>query len=161
MDMPAPQKEHRWLQKMVGEWTAEGEGSMGTDQPPMTWKGTESVRAIGEFWIVAEAQGEMPGGSPATNIVTLGYNPQKERFVGTFFSSMMPRLWLYEGALDAAERVLTLDTEGPSMTVEGETARYQDVMEIFSDDHRVLTSLILGTDGQWQQIMTTHYRRTK
>ena len=28
-----PQKEHEWLQKLVGEWTCEGEGTMGPDKP--------------------------------------------------------------------------------------------------------------------------------
>ena len=29
-----PQKEHQWLQKLVGEWTSEGEADMGPGQPP-------------------------------------------------------------------------------------------------------------------------------
>lgn len=30
-----PQKEHQWLQKIVGEWTYEGEGIMEAGQPPL------------------------------------------------------------------------------------------------------------------------------
>jgi hypothetical protein len=33
------------------------------------------------------------------------------------------------------------------------------VIEFKSDDHRVLTSHILGDDGEWHQFMTAHYRR--
>ena len=55
----------------------------------------------------------MPGCGPSTTIMTLGYDPQKERFVGTFVASMMTHMWHYNGSLDAAEKVLTLDTEGP------------------------------------------------
>ena len=29
MQMPEPQKEHQWLQKLVGEWTYESEASWG------------------------------------------------------------------------------------------------------------------------------------
>ncbi|MHB9133769.1 MAG: DUF1579 domain-containing protein [Armatimonadota bacterium] len=159
MEMPKPQQEHQWLQKFVGEWTVESEGTMGPDQPTMTWKGTESVRSIGGLWILAEGQGEMPEGGTATTIMTLGYDPQKQRFVGTFMGSMMTNLWLYDGTLDADARVLTLDTEGPSMVAEGQMARYQDVIEVISDDHRVLTSRMLGDDGQWHQFMTAHYHR--
>jgi len=42
-----PQKEHQWLQQLVGEWTYEGEASMGPDKPPEKFQGTESVRSIG------------------------------------------------------------------------------------------------------------------
>jgi hypothetical protein len=40
-------------------------------------------------------------------------------------------------------------------------AQYRDVIELKSDDHRVLTSHIRGDDGTWQAFMTAHYRRRK
>jgi hypothetical protein len=123
----APQKEHQWLHKLLGEWTSEAEATMEPGKPPETFKGTESVRSLGDLWILAEGQGEMPGG----------------------------------GGLDAAERVLTLDAEGPDMAAEGKTAKYRDVIELKTDDHRVLTSHMLGDDGTWHQFMTAHYRWKK
>ena len=154
-----PQKEHHWLQKLVGEWTYESEAVMGPGQPPLKSHGTESVRSIGGLWFQCEGQGEMPGGGPATMVITLGYDPAKKRFVGTFIGSMMANLWVYDGALDAAEKVLTLDAEGPSFADPGKTARYQDVIEVVSDDHRTLSSQVLGEDGRWHRFMTAHYRR--
>jgi hypothetical protein len=74
---------------------------------------------------------------------------------------MMTHLWLYDGALDAARRVLTLQAEGPHMAAEGKMARYKDVLEFTSDDHRVLTSHMLGEDGAWHGFMTAHYRRVQ
>jgi Protein of unknown function (DUF1579) len=156
-----PQKEHQWLHKLVGEWTVESEATMEPGKPPEKGTGTESVRSLGGLWIVAEGQGEMPGGGAATMIMTLGYDPQKTRYVGTWIGSMMTHLWVYEGALDAAERVLTLEVEGPSMAGDGKMAKYRDVIEVESDDHRVLTSHVLGDDGQWHRFMTAHYRRRK
>jgi hypothetical protein len=93
-------------------------------------------------------------------ILTLGYDPQKERFVGTWIGSMMTNLWGYEGELDPAERVLTLNTEGPNMAGDG-TAKYQETIEVISDDHRVFKSRVLGDDGQWREFMTSHYRRSR
>ena len=55
-----PQKEHQWLQKLVGEWTYEGEATMEPGEPPAKMTGTESVRSLGGLWILAEGQGEMP-----------------------------------------------------------------------------------------------------
>ncbi len=156
-----PQKEHEWLQRLVGEWTYESECSMGPDQPPGKFTGTESVRSIGGLWMMGEGRGEMPGGGAATTVMTLGYDPVKKRYVGTFLGSMMTHLWVYDGGLDAAGKVLTLDTEGPDCAAEGKMAKYKDVIEFKSDDHRVLTSHMLGDDGKWHGFMTAHYRRTK
>lgn len=156
-----PQKEHQWLQKLVGEWTYETVATMEPGKPPEQFTGTESVRSLGGIWILAEGQGEMPGGDTATVLMTLAYDPQKKRYVGTFIASMMPHLWVYDGELDADERVLTLNSEGPSMAAEGKMAMYKDVIEFKSDDHRVLTSHTLGDDGQWHGFMTVNYRRKK
>jgi hypothetical protein len=93
--------------------------------------------------------------------MTLGYDPQKKRYVGTWIGSMMTHLWVYDGALEAAERVLTLDTEGPDMAAAGKLAKYQDVIEFKSPNHRVLTSHVLGDDGTWHEFMTAHYERKK
>jgi hypothetical protein len=103
----------------------------------------------------------MPDGGPSVSLATLGYDPQKKRFVGTFIGSMMTHLWVYDGSLDADERVLTLDTEGPSMTGDGKMVKYQDIIEILSADQRTLTSRVQGDDGAWTQIMKMTYRRTK
>ena len=157
-----PEKEHEWLQQMVGEWNCEGEAVMAPGQPPVQWKTTESVRSIGGLWVVGEGRGQMPeGGDPTTTLMTLGYDPQRKRFVGTFVGSMMTNLWVYDGALDPAGKVLTLDTEGPSMTGDGATQPYQDVIDIVSADHRTLISRSRGPDGTWQQFMTAHYRRAR
>jgi hypothetical protein len=156
-----PQKEHQWLQRFVGEWTFEGEAPMEPGQPPSQFTGTESVRSLEGLWFLAEGQGEMPGGGPATTMLTLGYDSQKQRYVGTWIGSMMTHLWVYEGELDADEKVLTLNAEGPSMASDGKMTQYKDVTEFKSDDHRVLTSHVLGDDGNWQQFMTANYRRKK
>ncbi len=154
-----PQKEHEWLRKLVGEWTSEAECIMGPDQPPMKMQGTETVRSIGGLWTVAEGRSDTPGGGDASMIMTLGYDPQKGRFVGTFIASMMTHLWLYEGSLDASGKVLTLEAMGPTMKGDGKMAKYHDIIEQVSDAHRTLKSEILGEDGKWTQFMTAHYRR--
>jgi Protein of unknown function (DUF1579) len=154
-----PRKEHQWLHKLVGEWTYEIEPSAEPGKPSEKWTGTESVRSIGGLWVLAEGQGQMPGGGSATMVTTLGFDPQRGRYVGTWIGSMMTFLWVYDGELDAAERVLTLNADGPDMSTEGKMAKYKDVIELVSDDHRVLTSHMLGDDGQWHQFMRADYRR--
>ena len=159
MQIPEPQAEHKWLQKLVGEWTMEGECSIGPDQPAMKSSGTESVRSIGELWTMGEGHGEMPDGSPALTFITLGYDPAKKRFVGTFIGSMMTHMWIYNGSLSG--NVLTLDTEGPDFSGGAGMVAYQDIIEFKSDDHRVLSSQLRDKDGNWQHFMTANYYRKK
>ncbi|WP_256995778.1 DUF1579 domain-containing protein [Halomicronema hongdechloris] len=97
-------------------------------------------------------------GGDMTSIMTLGYNPQTQRYVGTWVGSMMSLLWVYDGELDAARQVLTLISEGPAMTGDG-TAQYRDEIAFEDDDHRVMTSHMMRADGQWHWFMTAHYRR--
>lgn len=151
--------EHRWLERFVGEWTYEMEASEKPGEPPaMMDRGTESARSLQGVWIVCEARSETAeGGGSATSIMTLGFDPAKEKVVGTFIGSMMPYLWIYEGSLDGD--LLTLYSEGPSFTTEGAMAMYRDTIELRGDDHRVMTSSFQGEDGTWTQFMTAHYRR--
>ncbi len=157
MMKPESSAEHRWLQRMLGEWRMEGSCDMAPGQAPETTTGVETMRPLGEFWIMGESRGEMPGCGESRNVITLGYDPAKGRFVGSFVSSIMPNLWVYEGSL--AGDVLTLDCEGPDFSDATKTASYQDVMEIVGDDHRILRSRLKAPDGQWHQIMQAHYRR--
>ena len=159
MKAAEPQKEHEWLHKLVGEWTFESEAMMGPDQPPMKSGGTETVRSLGGLWTLGEGQGPMPDGSPAQMLMTLGYDPDRKRFVGTWIGSMMTRLWVYDGELDADGRTLSLYSEGPSMSGDGTMGKYRDAIELVSDDHRIMTSEFQGEDGNWQKFMTAHYRR--
>jgi hypothetical protein len=156
-----PQKEHRWLHRLVGEWTYQSDVPAQPGQAAAKVTGSESVRSLGGLWVLAEGQGQMPGLGPATTLMTLGYDPEKKRYVGTWIGSMMTHLWIYDGELDAAERVLTLHSEGPSVAGDGKMAQYKDVIEFKNDDQRVLTARVLGEDGNWQQLMTVEYRRKK
>jgi Protein of unknown function (DUF1579) len=157
-----PQAEHRWLQKLVGDWTYEAEAQMAPDKPVESCgSGTESVRMLGGLWLLAEGKGQMPGGAPAATLMTLGFDPGKKRFHGTWIGSMMTHLWVYDGELDATGRILSLHAEGPSFAGDGTMAKYKDVIEIVSEDHRTLSGNLLGDDGKWVTFMTAHYRRVR
>ena len=90
---------------------------------------------------------------------TLGYDPQAKKYVGSWVCSMEGYLWKYEGTVDASGKVLTLNTEGPSMSSPGKMAKMKDVLEIKDKDHKVLKSYMQGPDGKWVQFMTINARR--
>lgn len=159
MQIPEPQTEHLWLHQLIGEWTVESECIMGPDQPPMKTTGNEVVRPLGTFWTIGEGTGDSPDGGSWNSVMTLGYDPQAKRFVGTFIASVMTHLWPYLGSLDASAKILTLDSEGPSFAGDGTMAKYQDIIEFLTIDHRTLTSRMQSADGSWHQFMSAHYRR--
>jgi hypothetical protein len=154
-----PTAEHRWLDRLVGEWTYAAEARMGPDEPPLQATGTESVRSLGGLWVVAEGKGEMPGGGAATTLMTLGYDPKAGRYVGSWVGSMMTHLWLYDCSMDPGGTRLTLAADGPSMRGDGTLSRYEDILEIVSDDHRRMRSRVRGEDGGWNEFMVADYRR--
>ncbi|MCC6426594.1 MAG: DUF1579 domain-containing protein [Phycisphaerales bacterium] len=158
---PNPEKQHQWLQKFVGDWTYEHELCMEPGKPAIKCPGTESGRGIGALWIIVEGKGQMPDGGKMSMMLTLGYDPAKKRFVGSWVGSMMTYHWVYDGELDAAERILTLNASGPSCTEEGKVVRYRDVHEFISNDHRTLSSFAEGEGGKWDQIMKIDYSRKK
>ena len=118
--MPAPQKEHAWLKQFVGEWDTEAEVLMEPGKPPVKMKGTESAKLVGGFWLISELKGECFGVS-MTSIITVGYDAQKKKYVGTFICSASDWLCKYEGTVKG--QVLTLETEGRARSTPARPAR--------------------------------------
>jgi hypothetical protein len=153
-----PQHEHHWLEKLVGDWKVEGKAWSPAGEEET--KGSETVRSVDGLWFIAEGEGDMPGGNKGTTILTLGYDTLKDKYVGTFIGSMMTFQWVYEGELDATERILVLNTMGPDFTENGVGDRlvpYQDRMEFKDDNHRVLTSHRKGDNGAWEPFVEIHF----
>lgn len=155
-----PHAMHRWLQQLLGDWTCTSDCDMGPGQPSEKGIGTEHVRALGDLWVVMEGTGSLPGGGGEARMqMTLGYDPAQNVFLGTWVGSMMTHMWIYRGTLDADQKVLTLETEGPSFQGDGATMRYRDVITRLGPNERTLTSFAQQPDGSWKQFMQATYRR--
>jgi hypothetical protein len=159
MEMPQPTPEHEWLLQLVGDWAFESECLMGPDQPPMKTTGKQATRSLGSLWTLGEMENGGPDGQAMRSVFTLGFDPAKQRFVGMFVASCMTHLWPYNGQLDAARKVLTLDSEGPSFAAEGAMAKYQDIIEVIDKDQYLLSSRFQNADGSWTQFMSAKYTR--
>lgn len=153
----APAAGHAWLDQLAGEWETEGEVVLDPGQPPIKSKGSESFRRLGDYWAVSDVKGTFMD-MPFSAVFTLGYDPGKKRFVGTWVDSSSSYLWHYEGTLDASGKTLTLESEGPCVRTPGKDAKFRDVMEIKSNNERTFTSRAL-IDGKWETMVTIHSRR--
>lgn len=157
-----PTKEHEWLKRMLGTWDMEsvipGEG----DQPSTTLRGVEQTRMLGELWVIAEGEGDMPGGGKGLSMITIGYDPSKGKFQSSWIGSMMHHMWVCYGDLDESGNKLTLEAEGPNFfDPNGGTALYRDVYEFTDNDTKVLTASYKKPDGSWESFMTATFRRRK
>lgn len=159
MDMK-PLSEHRWLHRLEGEWQFEGASLMGPGEDREVFSGYENVRRLGDFWIVAENE-IVVDGETGRNIITLGFDAFRKQFVGTWVGSMMSALWTYRGSLDSTEKILMLETEGPSFEKEGHMAKYRDLLEMIDADTRRLQSFALSENGRWREFMNADYRRRR
>ena len=156
---PRPTKEHEWLQQLVGEWAWESDMSPEPGKPEEKHRGSESVRSLDGIWVIAEGKSGVPGGPQSATVMTLGYDPRLQRYVGTFVAAMMTDLWVYEGTLDSTGNALVLDTEGPSFTDVNKRAKYKDTIRVEDANHRVLSSEYQDEEGKWKPFMVSRYTR--
>lgn len=159
-----PQAEHAWLEQLVGEWRMEGECQGEPGQEPMKNTGRMVCRMLGGLWLIGEGEGEMPGSDQiCRSIMTLGYNPKQQRYVGTFVASMMTHLWPYSGVVDASGKKLPLDSEGPKLGDSGfdgsGMTNYRDTIEIVDQNHWIFSGEMQADDGSWVPLMRSdNYR---
>lgn len=153
MEMAKPQAQHDFLQKMVGTWEVNAADIANGE----VW--TETCRSLNGIWFVAEGNGNMPGGERATTVLTLGYDPAKGRYVGTWFGTMMHHLWVYDGELSEDGKTLSLYTTGPDFAQQGKLCDYREQITFTDRDHRTFTSSAKQPDGSWKQFMQANYTR--
>jgi hypothetical protein len=152
-----PQQEHEWLEQLVGQWTIEQKCTM-PDGTASVSGGQMTCRSVGGLWLIAESSGPSAESDPWHCIMTLGYDPAQNCYVGTFIGSMMTHLWPYRGTRDAASPRLTLDSEGPKFDGTG-TTKYRDTLEIISPDKWLFYGEVLRDDGTWFRMMDGEHRR--
>lgn len=147
-----------FLERIVGEWEYKAEALSGPDQPPQRFRGTEHGRMVGT-WAVLETHGESAGG-PFTGILTVGAGAGAKQYVGTWISSVSDTLVQYQGSMDEAGRVLTLEAMGPAPGDPAKQTRYRDIIELLGDDRKTFTSM-MEMDGKWITYLTGYYQRPR
>ena len=157
--MSAVTANEAWLHQLVGDWTYEFSTDDDSDHPGTAASGTETVRAIGDVWVTFENKGTYREGSTSHSVMTVGFEPDKNRFAGSVASTAAPVLFLYEGQLGQDGRSLVLETEGPAMTEGREVDRYRDVIRIIDENTRETSAQVLLDGGEWREFMTWRFRR--
>jgi hypothetical protein len=157
---PAGPREYEWLQQFVGGWDSNAELFLEPGKPPLTWKGPETARKVGQFWVVAESTVTFMD-QEMTGIRTFGYDSLKKKYVSASVGTFSSHLWNYEGTVNATGKVLTMVADGPAPYAPGTLCKWRDVFEFKSDDHRVLTNSVQLKDGTWTPVVKVESRRRK
>lgn len=149
---PEPVPEHEWLQRLVGEWDV----CFAPAFDSAAVSGSEQFSKLGELWVVSAGQAD-----GLQSMMTLGYDPEQQAFVGSWIDSVQTHMWLYRGQLDEGGEALTLETEGPSFSGDAGDRLYRDRIEWIDADNRRMTSSVRMPDGSWAEIMTASARRKR
>lgn len=149
---PEPAEQHRWLARLVGDWTYEsGEGETHAT-------GSQATRMLGDLWLVSEGRGEMYGGG---YLSTVGFNPDTGRFTGQWIGGMMTHQWIYDGELSEDGSSLHLMSRGPAFDGSGRMLAYRDTIRIVSDDEHSMTGAVQDEDGGWTELYVSTFRRKR
>lgn len=155
---PSPQ--HAFLKKEEGTWDATMKIFMGgPDAPPETCKGVEKNKMLGGFWLISEYEGDF-GGQPFSGLGTVGYDPVKKKYIGSWVDSVTPHLTLMEGTYDEAKKTLTLLTEGINPAT-GKPVKERHLHEYKDEDTRILKMYQEGEGGKDVLMMELTYKRRK
>lgn len=156
-EMPQPTSQHEWLRKFTGSWSVESKVWMEPGKDPMVCTGSEEAEMLGGFWVVGRGSGgtaEMP----MEWLISFGYDPQKEAYVGRWIDSMTSQAWDYTGSLDDSGKVLKLSTQG-FCPLEGKICEFRTTVEFKTDDLRVITDEKKTDDGWVTAVVSTYTRK--
>lgn len=156
-EMPLPTQEHAWLQRLTGDWISEVEFCCAPGQSIKT-TGSEHARMLGGFWFVTESASDSTE-MPFSSIFSVGYDPVKGKYIGTWIDTMLSKLWTYEGDVNELGTVLTLNATGSCPHEPGRVRQFRERIELVDKDHKVFTSSILEEDGSWTTCVTVQSRR--
>jgi hypothetical protein len=146
--------EHEFLQKFVGEWELESDGS------GVQGKATMKSSMLGKLWLVNSSEHDISG-TKMKSIQMIGYDPEKKKYVGIWADSMINHMWNYEGVVDESGKRLVLDAMGPSMAGDGKMSNYRDSYEFKDNDTIISVASVQGADGKWSEIMKGKAKRIK
>ncbi len=138
-----------------GTWQATLSMHRGADQAVEQIIGVETNTMIGDLWSIGKL--ELPGAeAPYVGFATLGYDPSKEKYVGTWVDSLSPQILEMHGNYDDKSSTLTLfyTTLGKN----GELEERKNVM-VYEDENTRDYDSYLKEGDEWKLYMEIYYER--
>jgi hypothetical protein len=154
---PPAGPEHAVLKQLAGEWDTHvkhyGQGGDAHESA-----GTESARMIGEYWLLTQIEGSFDGQSFSGRGL-IGFDPEKQKYIGLWMDSMTPSISTSEGTYDKKTKTFTWAGDMPSP--DGDKVRFRNV-GVLKDANTKLESMYVPTpDGKEALAMEITYTRRK
>jgi hypothetical protein len=150
---PRPGPEHAVFEKDVGTWDA----TIEVRQPGVPVQQNRGVAVnrvgCGGMWLISEFRTET-GDFEGHGV--FGWNPQKQRYVGTWVDPMRTSLATMEGQWDAEKRTMTYHGE---LALPHATMRWREVTETVDADTQIWRQWMPAPGGGEIETMTVTYRR--
>lgn len=154
-EMPKPGPEHEALKLEVGTWKGSVKYWMAPDMP-METKGTETIQlSMDGFWLITDVK-EEGGTYKAHGFV--GYDAEKQKYVGAFVDNMMPRISTIEGTFDKAKKTFHYHAEAPDMMT-GKMTKRRTVVTYPDANTRHVDEWAMGADGKEWKTLEIRYTR--
>lgn len=148
---------HQRITAGAGHFVGEMSMTMPGMPEPMKLPCEETVTALGDLWTTSSFSMEFMG-QPFTGASTLGYDPEKGKYVGTWVDSMTTMLTIMEGDYDAEQDAIVMTYRGLD-TMTGEMVDMKNVTKHTETGYAVhFFKVVDGTD---EPTMTMNMKRTK
>lgn len=158
-EMPKPGKHHEALKQFEGTWDVVSKFQE-PGKPAMESEGTEvATFGLGGFWLSYDFKGEM-NGRPFTGRGAMGYDLQKQKYVGVWMDSMNSSAFHSEGTADPDYRKFTMIAQG-YCDMDGKAVTMKQIFEVKSKDAYTLRFLAPNPDGKETEVGTIEYTRRK
>jgi hypothetical protein len=158
-DMPKPGPEHKVLEKDVGVW----DGTIKMIDPQsgkaIEMKCVETTTMMtGGFWSIGTFKSEFAG-QPFEGTGVTGYDPNKNKYVGSWADSISPQLAVSEGTFDEKDKIMTLTATITGH--DGKPIQMQTVTKQIDSNTRHFTKSMKGevTGGKMVQMFEIYYKR--
>jgi uncharacterized protein affecting Mg2+/Co2+ transport len=153
--VPKPGPEQELLKKEAGVWDASVETMMPDGNKDVS-KGVETNTLLGGLWLISDYKGAL-GPQDFSGHGVMGYDPKKQKYVGTWVDTMSTTLAVVEETYDTATKTMTGAMEATDES--GKTVKMKMVTEWKDDNTRIFTMSGPGPDGKEAMMMRITYKR--
>lgn len=153
-----PVEEHKMLKAEVGTWKAEMKMWMPGTEEPLIAQGQEVNKMMGDFWVMSDFSASIMG-QPFEGKATLGYDPVKKKYIGTWCDNMNAHMSFMEGTYDKATKTMTMMVTGTGP--DGKPSKGKNVIENKDDGSRVFTMYMAapGSDEMKKGMEITYTKK--
>ena len=147
------------LKASIGVWDAEIEvWPAGLDAPSTTFKGVETNRAFGKYWIASDFDSEFEGQTMSVHSI-VGYDPEKKGLVGTVIDHG-PYAAEMTGRYDADSKTVRWEISGRHAN--GKPLLQKTEITHKSASERVLVLMMPGEEeGEFTKFMQIKFVKRK